>query len=54
MRDHHQCFRAAERAFQRHLQILRIKRGEAFVQNDELGVLQQRACNKHAAAFAMR
>ena len=54
VRDHQQRSRAFDDALHRALQILRIERGEAFIQHHQLGVLQQRARDVEPAAFAMR
>ncbi len=54
VRDHQQRPRALDHALQRAFQILRIERGEAFIQHHQLGVLQQRTRDVEAAAFAVR
>jgi hypothetical protein len=54
VRDHQQRSRAFDHALHGALQILGIERGEAFVQHHQIGVLQQRARDVQAAAFAVR
>jgi hypothetical protein len=54
MCDHHQRRRALEHAAQRHRQGFRVERGETFVQDHQVGALQQRARDIQPAALAVR
>ena len=35
-------------------QAFRIELGKAFVEHNQIGILEQRSCDEHAAAFAVR
>src|SRR5258708_10419536 len=53
VRDHHQRWAAAQRTRESLVEVLRIERREALVEDDDLASLQQRAGHEQAAAFAV-
>ena len=53
MGDHQQRARAAKHAFESQAKIFRIESGQAFVEDDQLGVLQKSARDKEAAALSV-
>ena len=53
MCNYDQGFCAAHCAFQALAEILRIQRGQAFVEQNHLGILQECAGEKNAAALAL-
>lgn len=54
MGDYHERAGAAEDAFERGSEVFGVECGEAFVEDDEAGVLQQGARDVDSAALAMR
>ena len=54
MRDDHHRRSALEHTSERALQVRGVELREAFIQHDEIGLLQQRPRDEQTAALAMR